>query len=379
MIYFDNSATTKTSEYVANEFYKDLTSDELFANPGSIHRIGVNVDKAYSEVKLDTARLLKCKQEEVYFTSCGTEGSNTAILGYLSRNKRSGNTVISTRTEHKATLETLKKLESMGYVVKYVSVDSEGKPILDELESMIDSNVALMCFTYVNNETGSILPIADIVGLKNKLNPKAVVFLDCVQALGKIDVNLSKLGVDLATFSGHKIHGVKGVGVLYIKSNVRIDPLVIGGGQQGGLRSGTVSYALANSFRNALKETCEKLQSCYDNISNVNAFLREELIKREAIINSPSDASVFILNVAFKGFQSETMLHCLESEGIYVSTVSACSSKTKKASYVLLEMGIKREIANNSVRLSFSGNNTMEEAIEFINKLDKIYELYLIK
>ena len=379
MIYFDNSATTKTSEFVAREFYNDLTSDELFANPGSIHKIGVSVDKAYSAVKDDTAKLLGCKPDEVLFTSCGTEGSNTAILGYLSRNKRAGNTVISTRTEHKATLETLKKLESMGYVVKYVSINPDGKPNLEELESMIDSNVALMCFTYVNNETGSILPIGEIVTLKNKLNSKTAVFLDCVQALGKINVNLAKLGVDLATFSGHKIHGVKGVGVLYVKGNTRIDPLVIGGGQQGGMRSGTVSYALANSFCNALKETCEKLQSSQENITKVNAYLREELIKREAVINSPDDASVFILNVAFKGFQSETMLHCLESEDIYVSTVSACSSKTKKASYVLLEMGIKREIANNSVRLSFSGDNTMDEAIEFITKLDKIYELYLIK
>lgn len=379
MIYFDNSATTKTSESVARAFYEDLVSDELFANPGSIHRLGAAVERSFREVRSRTASLLGCREQEVYFTSCGTEGSNTAITGYLSHNRRAGKTVISTHTEHKATLETLERLKKQGYSVLYVPVGRDGKPDLDALTNMIDADTAMICMTYVNNETGSVLPVKEIVKIRNQKNPKCVFFIDCVQALGKQEIVLSRLGADMATFSGHKIHGIKGVGVLYVRSQIKVDPLIIGGGQQDGMRSGTVSYALAASFANALAEISGGREEAYQNVSRINSYLREELNKRGAVINSPEDASPYIINVAFRDFQSETMLHCLESEGIFVSTVSACSSKTKKASYVLLDMGIPRDIANNSIRLSFSGGNTMEEAQEFVAALDRIYDKYLIK
>ena len=379
MIYFDNSATTRTSDAVAKSIYDNLTNDELFGNPGSLHKLGMTAGNKYNEITADIAKNLGCKNTEIIYTSCGTEGTNTAILGYLSKNQRAGKTIISTNTEHKATLETLGHIAKQGYNVVYLKVDNAGKPELTALEEeLAKGDTAMLCFTHVNNETGSVLPIEDIMKIKNKVSPKTVVFLDCVQSLGKLEINLAKLGVDMASFSGHKIHGVKGVGVLYIKTNVRIDPFIRGGGQQSGLRSGTQSLMLAESFAVALKEAVSARADAFERVSQINAYLREELTKRGATINSPEDGLPFVLNVAFDGFQSETMLHALESFGVYVSTVSACSSKTKKPSYVLLEMGIDRKIAANSVRLSFSRYNTMDEAMEFIKIVDKVYDMYLI-
>ncbi|MCQ2532903.1 MAG: cysteine desulfurase [Saccharofermentans sp.] len=379
MIYFDNSATTKTSDKVAQQILSDLTSNELFGNPGSLHKLGITSGNAYDEATKAIASKLGCKKEDIIYTSCGTEGANTAIEGYLSRNARAGKTIISTKTEHKATLETLEKMLKLGYNVVYLPVGMDGKPDLSVLESeLAKGDTAILCFTHVNNETGAILPIEEIVKIKNKVSPKTVIYLDCVQSLGKLDINLMKLGVDMASFSGHKIHGVKGVGVLYIKTGIRIDPFIRGGGQQGGLRSGTQSLMLADSFRYALEEAVDARANAYEEVSEINAYLRRELLSRGATINSPDDALPFVLNVAFKGFQSETMLHALESFEVYVSTVSACSSKTKKPSYVLLEMGVDRKIAANSVRLSFSRYNTMDEAMEFIKIVDKVYDMYLI-
>lgn len=378
MIYFDNSATTRPSQEVIDAVTNNLNS-ELFGNPGSLHKLGNTAINAYDECLKECAAAIGCSKEELYFTSCGTESANTAIEGYMSHNKRAGRKIISTETEHKCTLETLTRLEKSGYEIIFVSVDKEGKPDLEALSDSIDEDTALLCFTHVNNETGSVLPIEEIIDIKNKKNRNTKIYLDCVQSLGKLPIDLRKLNVDMASFSGHKIHSLKGVGMLYVKKDIKIDPLILGGGQQNGMRSGTQSLVLATAFTRAVKDAQEKREEAYKNASEINAFLREELTKRNAVINSPSDACPFVLNVAFEGFQSETMLHCLEIYDIFVSTVSACSSKSKKVSYVLMAMGIDRKIANNSVRLSFSRYNSMEEAKEFIKAVDEIYDKFLIK
>lgn len=378
MIYFDNSATTRPSQEVIDAVTNNLNS-ELFGNPGSLHKLGNTAINAYDECLKECAAAIGCSKEELYFTSCGTESANTAIEGYMSHNKRAGRKIISTETEHKCTLETLTRLEKSGYEIIYVPVDKEGKPDLEALSDSIDEDTALLCFTHVNNETGSVLPIEEIIDIKNKKNRNTKIYLDCVQSLGKLPIDLRKLNVDMASFSGHKIHSLKGVGMLYVKKDIKIDPLILGGGQQNGMRSGTQSLVLATAFTRAVKDAQEKREEAYKNASEINAFLRDELTKRNAVINSPSDACPFVLNVAFEGFQSETMLHCLEIYDIFVSTVSACSSKSKKVSYVLMAMGIDRKIANNSVRLSFSRYNSMEEAKEFIKAVDEIYDKFLIK
>jgi len=377
MIYYDNSATTKPCQAVTDRINENLTGD-LFGNPGSLHKLGLAADKEYKRVTTSVASMLGARPEEIFFTSCGSESANTAIRGYMSRNKRAGNKIISTKTEHKATLEVLKMLEDSGAEVVYVKCGSDGKPDLEEIKANIDG-CALMCFTHVNNETGSILPLDDIVSIRNTMNRNCRIYLDCVQSLGKLDINLAKAGVDMASFSGHKIHGIKGVGVLFVKNNVRIDPLILGGGQQKGMRSGTESLLLASSFETALSEAVKNREEAYSRVCEINRYLRSELVRRGNKILSPEDGLPFVLNCAFDRFESETMLHCLEIYDIFVSTVSACSSKSKKVSYVLLECGVDRKTAANAVRLSFSRYNTMEEAYEFIRTVDEIYDRYLVQ
>ncbi|MBR3248357.1 MAG: cysteine desulfurase [Clostridiales bacterium] len=379
MIYFDNSATTFVSDSVRAKLM-ELSEDPVSANPGALHKLGNKAIELYEGIRKETAELLGARPDEIFFTSCATESANTAIKGYMSRNKRAGNAVISTRTEHKATLECLEYLAKLGYEIRYVKVGIDGKPLLESLEEELNKgDVALACFTLVNNETGSVLPFESIAKTIRSISPSTVIYLDCVQALGKMPVNLTAMGADMCSFSGHKIHSVKGNGVLYVRKGVRIDPLILGGGQQDGMRSGTQSAVLAGAFLAALKEVSEGIDGARVKASEINSYLRRELSARGAKILSPEDALPYVLNVSFDGFESETMLHCLEIYDIYVSTVSACSAKQKKVSYVLLEMGVDRKTAANAVRLSFSRYNTMDEAEEFIRHVDEIYEQFLVK
>lgn len=375
MIYFDNSATTKPCDEVIRVINEDLTGD-MWGNPGSLHKLGMISSGAYEAALSDCASVLNCTPGELIFTSCGTESANTAIFGYLKANPRKGKTVISTRTEHKCTLESLEELTRLGYNVIYINVGKDGKPDLEELKSVLDESVSLLCFTHVNNESGAVLPLEEISELKKKFAPDAALYLDCVQSLGKLPINLKVMGVDMASFSGHKIHGIKGVGLLYIRNKLKVSPYILGGGQQNSMRSGTQSLPLAASMAAAMKEAETARERAYEEVSAINAYLREELTKRGAVVNSPEDGLPFVLNVAFRNFQSETMLHCLEIYEIYISTVSACSSKSKKTSYVLEAMGIDRSISSNSVRLSFSRYNTMDEAERFVEAIDQIYDLY---
>lgn len=377
-IYLDNSATTKPLPEVARLVYESLSSEESFGNPGSLHRLGVLAEKDLNE-SLDTiSRLLSCKRDELIFTSCGSESVNTALLGYMHQNPRAGKKIISTRTEHKASLESLSLLEKEGYEVVYLPVLSDGKPDLDALNDALDENTALLTFTHVNNETGSILPLEKITEIRNKKNRNTKIHIDCVQSLGKLPIALSRMGVDMASFSGHKIHALKGFGLLYIKSGVRVAPLIIGGGQQKGMRSGTQSPYLAGAFALALEKAYENIDQNLLKMTELRDCFSMKLKDLGAQILSPGDALPYVLNVSFPSFQSETMLHCLEEKGIYVSTVSACSSKTKKMSYVLAEMGVKREIAANAVRFSFSRFTTKEELDETIEAIKDIYEKYKI-
>lgn len=379
MIYFDNSATTFVSDSVRAKL-QELTDNSLSANPGALHKLGNKAAELYENIRSETAGLLGAKTEEIFFTSCATESANTAIKGYMSRNKRAGNAVISTRTEHKATLECLEYLAKLGYEIRYVKVGSDGKPVAESLEEELKKGgVALACFTLVNNETGSVLPFESISKTIKSLSPDTAIYLDCVQALGKLPINLSSMGADMCSFSGHKIHSIKGNGVLYVRKGIRIDPLILGGGQQEGMRSGTQSPVLAGAFLAALKEVTSEIDEARSEVLKINEYLRKELSSRGAKILSPDDALPYVLNVSFEGFESETMLHCLEIYDIFVSTVSACSAKQKKVSYVLLEMGVDRKTAANAVRLSFSRYNTMDEAVEFIKCVDEIYDQFLVK
>jgi cysteine desulfurase len=363
---------------VARLVYESLSGEESFGNPGSLHRLGVLAEKDLNDSLDKISKLLSCKKDELFFTSCGSESVNTSILGYMHSNPRAGKKVISTKTEHKASLESLSKLEKEGYEVCYIPVLSDGKPDLAALSDAIDENTALLTFTHVNNETGSILPLKEIIEIRNKKNRNTKIHLDCVQSLGKLPISLSRMGIDMASFSGHKIHALKGFGLLYIKTGVRVSPLILGGGQQKGMRSGTQSAYLASAFALALEKATENIEENLSNMTALRDRFAEGLRELGAQILSPSDALPYVLNVSFPSFQSETMLHCLEEKEIYVSTVSACSSKSKKISYVLSEMGIRREIAANAVRFSFSRFTTKEELDETICAIKEIYEKYKV-
>ena len=377
-IYLDNSATTKPLPEVARLVYESLSGEESFGNPGSLHRLGVLAEKDLNDSLDKISKLLSCKKDELFFTSCGSESVNTSILGYMHSNPRAGKKVISTKTEHKASLESLSKLEKEGYEVCYIPVLSDGKPDLAALSDAIDENTALLTFTHVNNETGSILPLIEIIEIRNKKNRNTKIHLDCVQSLGKLPISLSRMGIDMASFSGHKIHALKGFGLLYIKTGVRVSPLILGGGQQKGMRSGTQSAYLASAFALALEKATENIEENLSKMTALRDRFAAALQELGAQILSPSDALPYVLNVSFPSFQSETMLHCLEEKEIYVSTVSACSSKSKKISYVLSEMGIRREIAANAVRFSFSRFTTKEELDETICAIKEIYEKYKV-
>lgn len=297
----------------------------------------------------------------------------------MSANPRMGKHIISTKTEHKATLESLKYLEESGCEVTYVQVDREGIPDLHQLKESIRQDTALITLTHVNNETGAILPVKQVIAMKDRMNKQTRIHLDCVQSLGKIPIHLANLGVDMASFSGHKIHSVKGVGLLFVKEGCRIHPLIYGGGQQGGIRSGTESPYLAGALALAIARAEEDRESALSRVTMLKKQLLSALSDLHPAVFSPDDALPYIVNFAFSTFSAETMLHALEEKDIYVSTVSACSSKSKKVSHVLLEMGVDRSIAQNALRISFSRFSTEDDVTAVSSAIHDIFAKYSTK
>lgn len=364
---------------MASCVFEILRSDELFGNPGSLHSLGIKAKKAQIEALRGICGVLGCTQEEFIFTSGGTESINMSLRGYLQANPRSGKHIISTKTEHKAVLEMLAYLSTTGYEVTYIPVDSHGRPDLNILISSIREDTSLITFTHVNSETGAVLPVAEVVAAKNKVNPKVKIHLDCVQSLGKLPLDFRVLGVDMASFSAHKIHGVKGVGGIYIRKGCKVSALLLGGGQQNGMRSGTESPWLFTSFSLAVKRAEERRESAYQNSKKLKKLLIEGVSSYLDAVHSPQDGLPYIVNLSFSGFASETLLHALETFDIYVSTVSACASRKQKISHVLTEMGIPKEIASRAIRISFSSFSSEEEITIFCGAIRQIYEKYSLQ
>lgn len=355
---------------------RELSNHNRFGNPGSLHRLGRIAEEIISEAQKSISHKLAISPLDIYFTSGGTESINTAIRGYLEANPRSGKHIISTLTEHKATLEVLKYLEKFGYVVSYIPVSSSGIPDLELLKREIRHDTALITLTHANNETGAILPVSEISKIRDSMNAKTKIHLDCVQSLGKLPILLNDWGIDFASFSGHKIHCVKGVGILYVRSGNRISPLLIGGGQQRGLRSGTESPYLAASISLAIEMAYDVMEISYKNVMKCKQILLDKLVSLNAIVHSPENSCPYIVNFTLGSIEPETLLHALEQEDIYISTVSACASKTKKISHVLLAMGIDRSIAKGAVRFSLSRFTTEEEMRYACDALARISDKY---
>ncbi|MBN1891478.1 MAG: cysteine desulfurase [Clostridiales bacterium] len=357
----------------------DLSDPMLFGNPGSLHRLGMIAEQSYAKSISEIAQLLKVSADELIVTSGGTEAINTALIGFVTGNPRNGNHIISTKAEHMATLETLKRLEKLGFEITYIPIKSNGKPDYDALESSIRKDTVLISMTHTNNETGAILPVERLIAARNRNNKKTAIHLDCVQSLGKIPLYLRKWNIDLASFSGHKIHCVKGVGILFVRKGIRISPLITGGDQQRGLRSGTQSPWLAHAFSCALQKACLEMDDALPTVNKCKTLLCDKITSLDGTILSPTDGSPYIVNAALGYFQSETLLHALETFEIYISTVSACTSKKKKKSHVLSAMGVKDEKARNAVRFSFSRFTTVEELNSLSVALDRIVEDYRLK
>ena len=372
-IYLDNSATTKPYSEVIEKVVYALSHD--YANPSSLHRKGVEVEKNIKAIRSEIAKTLGAKDKEVYFTSGGTEANNTIIRGVVNLHKKRKNHIISTSIEHPSVLNTLKDLESDGCEVTYLDVDRDGKIDLEELKKAIKPTTCLVTIMHVNNEVGTIQPIQEIGKYLKSLKEKVYLHVDAVQSYSKINFKPLRYNIDFMSVSGHKFHGPKGIGFMYIKENNRIKPMLTGGGQEIGIRSGTENTPGIYGLGEAIKIINTDLNSKIEKITALKNLLKEEISKNieDIKINSPEDGVCHILNISFKDIRGEVLLHCLEQKGMYVSTGSACSSK-KKGSHVLTQMKLTNEEIEGAIRFSLSDLNTEEDILEAVKILKEEVE-----
>ncbi|QEK13637.1 cysteine desulfurase [Crassaminicella thermophila] len=372
-VYLDNSATTKPNIEVVNIMTKALT--DYYGNPSSLHHKGVEVEKLIKTARKQLAKALGASEQEIIFTSGGTESNNMAIMGAIESKKRKGNRIITTKIEHPSVLNVYKNLETKGYEVIYLDVDSFGKINMEQLKESISEETILISIMHVNNEVGTIQPVEEIGKIIKNNNENFIFHVDAIQSFGKIKFTPKKIGAHLLSVSGHKIHGPKGIGALYIKKGLKMTPLIYGGNQETGIRSGTENTPGILG----LGEAARCLYEDMDNKINKMWILKNKLI--EGIKNEIHDIKIngfekegsapHIANISFLGIRGEVLLHSLEQDGIYVSTGSACSSKKNTKSHVLKAMGLKDYEIEGAIRFSFSYNNTLEEIDYAIDKLKK--------
>ena len=353
-IYLDNSATTRPFENVVCSMEETL--DFLYGNPSSLHTKGFESERVLKKSRKIIANSLGKKESTITFNSGGTEGDNNVLQCVARDRRRVGKTIITTQVEHPAILETCKFLEKEGFNIIKVSVDEYCNPNLDELQSYISKDVILISAMAVNNEVGTIFPIKKI----NEIKGDALFHSDAVQAYGKLDMN--GFEGDFLTASGHKIHGPKGVGFLYKKSGVRLSPLIYGGNQESGYRSGTENVPGIVGMAKATELIVPNIQENYEKVKMLWRRLKKGVLDiGDVIINSPDNCTPYILNASFMGTRGEVILHRLESKGIFVSTGSACSSNKNSKSHVLKAMGKTDKEIEGAIRFSLSIQNTAEE------------------
>lgn len=376
MIYFDNSATTQPYKEVV-ELIARLMYEE-FGNSSSLHSLGLRAERILEDNRDKLAATIKAKPEELIFTSGGTESVNMALRGTAEILKRSGNHILSSPVEHSAALESLKELERLGYEVEYLEVDEFAGIILDDLKTKLRKDTILVNIMAVNNELGTIEPVNEAAQIIKANSKKTIFHVDAVQAYGKIPVNTRNLNADLISFSSHKIHGPKGVGMLYMRKGTRLHPLMMGGGHERKLRSGTVNVPGIAGFGLAASIKTERMKEDQEKSGRIRNLLIKELMKSlssKIRINSPEDGVENILNISFKGIKSETMLHFLEMREIYVSSGSACNSKKNAISHVLKAVKIPQQWAEGAIRFSFGSFNTEKEAVIVADAIQDIIKI----
>lgn len=369
IVYFDNSATTKPHKEVIDEVQECM--EFYYANPSSSHRLGIEAERKIKLAREKVSRLIGSLPKEIIFTSGGSESNNTALRGVL----LPGDHVISSKIEHPSVIKALRSLEDIGFDVTYLDVDKNGIINLDELRSSLKANTKLVTIMHANNEIGSIQPIDEIVKMVKQYNKRIKIHIDAVQSAGKISIDVRKTDIDMISLSAHKIHGPKGVGALYIKNGLNIKPLIIGGGQEMDLRSGTENVPGISGFGVASEIMSSDMEHKTELVDNIKRhFIRRLSEIDEILINSPCDNQHIgnILSVSFIGVRGEVLLHYLEDYNIFVSTGSACSAKKSSSkNYVLPSIGLKECNVEGTIRFSFSCLNTVDEVDYTIEILKK--------
>ena len=374
-IYLDNSATTRCYPSAARRMYELMT--EEYGNPSSLHHKGVEAEEALREAKKILARSLKVQEKELYFTSGGTESDNLALIGGASANQRAGKHLITTAVEHPAVLQSMRYLENQGFRVTHLPVDSAGVVRLQDLQEALCDETILVSVMYVNNEVGALQPVEEIGALLKNREKPVLFHVDAVQAYGKYQIHPGKLGIDLLSVSSHKIHGPKGMGLLYVREGVKVRPLLYGGGQQKDLRPGTENVPGIIGFAAAVKRAMRTMEAR----TAKERELREYLIGRVLLevpytrLNGhrtnrlPNNA-----NFSFQFIEGESLLIMLDTDGICGSSGSACTSGSLDPSHVLLAIGLPHEIAHGSLRLTLSEETTKEELDYVVESIKKIVE-----
>lgn len=372
-VYLDNSATTACFEEAAQLMHRILCED--YGNPSSLHHKGVEAE-AYLRYANETfAKILKVNEKEIFFTAGGTESDNIALVGAAMANHRAGRHLITTGIEHPAVLQPMSYLEGQGFEVTYLSVDGQGKISLEELERAIRPDTILVSIMHTNNEIGSIQPVAEAGELIKRKNPKTLFHVDAVQGFGKARIYPGKMHIDMLSASGHKIHGPKGVGLLYMREGAKVSPIMYGGGQQRGLRSGTENLPGIAGFAKAAELVYQDLEQDVDRMY----ALREKLIDGvknmdDVTFNGCSgrEGAPHVVSVSFRGVRSEVLLHALEERGIYVSAGSACAAHKPQPSATLRAIGVEKDLLGSTIRFSLSGFTTEEEIAYTCQNLEEI-------
>ncbi|RSD27880.1 cysteine desulfurase family protein [Mesobacillus subterraneus] len=361
MIYLDNSATTKPYKEVLDSFLK--VSVDFFGNPSSLHKIGGQAEKLLQQARSQVARLLNVKDSEVLFTSGGTESNNLAVKGAAIAHRERGRHIVTTGIEHASITNAMMQLETLGFDITYVKPDANGFVSTEAIEREMREDTILVSVIHVNNEVGTIQPINEIGALLRNY-PKALFHVDHVQGVGKVPIDFYEAGIHLCTISGHKFHGLKGTGALFIREGVRLSPLFSGGNQEWKQRSGTENVAGMVAMSKALRMTMEQRKEKLNQMKAAMEIVRSGIsqIAEITIHTPPENSAPHILNFSIKGLKAETFVHALEEKDIYVSTTSACSSKKKAPSKTLLAMGVPLESAESAIRISLTYRNTVEEA-----------------
>lgn len=372
MIYFDNSATTKPYKEVLESF--NQVSKQFYGNPSSIHRFGIDAGTLLRKAQKQAADILTVDQSEIIFTSGGTEGNNTAIKGIALAHQQQGKHIITTQIEHPSVMEACESLEALGFNITYLPVNAQGIVEIDEVEAALTKETILISVMHVNNELGTIQPIKAIGNLvKNR--PTTYFHVDDVQGYGKVPLQLAESGIDLWTISGHKFHGLKGTGLLYVKKGTKLFPLFHGGRQQMNYRSGTENLAGIVSLVKAMRMITEKALADSAYMYKLNQQLRDELEMIPSIkINTIENQAPHILNISIPGYKPEVVIHALGARDIFISTKSACSSKKPDESAILKAAGFPHNRVTSALRISLSYENTKEEIELFSRSLRKVIQ-----